>query len=112
MPGSPSYISRLNEKTTTLEPGLLLLLGTVAGNHHHRTLSIAPYGSLLAQRLKSGQESRNKKYFVQRQMPSIPNVHIPRGSPTQHAQGHASNPITTLRFHPGIALAIALGHCT
>lgn len=45
-------------------------------------------------------------------MLGIPDEYIPRGSPIQHAQGHASNSITTLRFHPGIALAIALGHCT
>ena len=88
------------------------MIGTVAGHHHLRTLSIAPYGSLMARRSKSGQERRSKKNFVQRQMLGIPDEYIPRGSPIQHAEGHASKSITTLRFHPGVAHPVALGHRT
>ena len=55
------------------------------GFHHHATLSIAAYGFLMAQRLKSGSDDSSKKNFVQRQMPAVPDDYIPRGSPARAA---------------------------
>ena len=53
------------------------------GFHHHATLSIAAYGFLMAQRLKTGGNVGGKKNFVPRQAPAIPNDYIPRGSPAR-----------------------------
>jgi SRSO17 transposase len=51
------------------------------GFHHHATLSIAAYGFLMAQRLKTGSDTSGKKNFIQRQVPVVPDDYIPRGSP-------------------------------
>ena len=51
------------------------------GFHHHASLSIAAYGFLMAQRLKSGSDASGKKNFVERQVPAVPEDYIPRGSP-------------------------------
>lgn len=53
------------------------------GFHHHATLSIAAYGFLMAQRLKTGSNAGGKKNFVQRPLPAIPRDYIPRGSPAR-----------------------------
>ena len=58
------------------------------GFHHHATLSIAAYGFLMAQRLKAGSDESDesgKKNFAQRQMPTVPDDYIPRGSPARAA---------------------------
>ena len=49
------------------------------GFHHHATLSIAAYGFLMAERLRTGREV--KKNAFQRQTPVIPDDYIARGSP-------------------------------
>ncbi|MEO7128153.1 MAG: IS701 family transposase [Rhodoferax sp.] len=53
------------------------------GFHHHATLSIAAYGFLMAQRLKSGSDASGKKNFIERQVPAVPDDYIPRGSPAR-----------------------------
>ena len=58
------------------------------GFHHHASLSIAAYGFLVAQRLKTGSGASGasgKKNFAQRQMPAVPEGYIPRGSPARSA---------------------------
>ncbi len=55
------------------------------GFHHHATLSIAAYGFLMAQRLKAGSDASGKKNCAQRQMPTIPDDYVPRGSPARAA---------------------------
>lgn len=55
------------------------------GFHHHASLSIAAYGFLMAQRLKSGNTAGGKKNFVVRKVPAVPEDYIPRGSPTRAA---------------------------
>jgi SRSO17 transposase len=58
------------------------------GFHHHATLSIAAYGFLMAQRLKTGSDASGKKNFIQRQVPVVPEDYIPRGSPAPAASRH------------------------
>ena len=54
------------------------------GFHHHATLSIAAYGFLMAQRLKtSGSNDGGKKNFAQCQVPAVPKDYIPRGRPAR-----------------------------
>lgn len=69
------------------------------GFHHHASLSIAAYGFLMAQRLKSGRDTDSKKNFAQRQMPAVPKNYIPRGSPARaasHAKlDHDATPATS-----------------
>ena len=55
------------------------------GFHHHATLSIAAYGFLMAQRLKTGSNAGGKKNFAKRQMPVVPKDYVPRGRPTRAA---------------------------
>lgn len=55
------------------------------GFHHHATLSIAAYGFLMAERLKTGSTARVKKNFHQRQVPAVPKDYVPRGSPAHTA---------------------------
>ena len=55
------------------------------GFHHHATLSIAAYGFLMAERLKTGSDASSKKNFAGRQVPAIPKDYIPRGSPARAA---------------------------
>jgi SRSO17 transposase len=55
------------------------------GFHHHATLSIAAYGFLMAQRLKTGGTASSKKNFIQRQVPAVSNDYVPRGSPSRAA---------------------------
>ena len=53
------------------------------GFHHLASLSLAAYGFLMAQRLKSGSDAGGKKNFVARQVPAVPKDYIPRGSPAR-----------------------------
>ena len=55
------------------------------GFHHHATLSIAAYGFLMAQRLKTGGTASGKKNFIQRQVPAVSTDYVPRGSPSRAA---------------------------
>ena len=56
------------------------------GFHHHATLSIAAYGFLMAQRLKTGSsDAAGKKNFAQRQVPAVPKDYVPRGRPARAA---------------------------
>jgi SRSO17 transposase len=61
------------------------------GFHHHATLSIAAYGFLMAQRLKTGGNVSGKKNFVPRQTPTISNDYVPRGSPARAASRRKLN---------------------
>lgn len=85
------------------------------GLHHHATLSIAAYGFLMAQRLKTGGDASGKKNFVQREMPAIPNDYVPRGSPA-HAASHVKLDHNVAlptgrrpRNRPGASPALQLG---
>ena len=51
------------------------------GFHHHAALSIAAYGFLMAERLAADKPGGGKKNFIERQLPALPQDHIPRGSP-------------------------------
>jgi len=53
------------------------------GFHHHATLSIAAYGFLMAQRLRMGSGSGDKKNFIERALPALPADYIARGSPAR-----------------------------
>ena len=66
------------------------------GFHHHATLSIAAYGFLMAQRLKTGSDTSGKKNFIQRQVPVVPDDYIPRGSPAR--------PASRVKFDHNVAL--------
>ena len=76
------------------------------GFHHHATLSIAAYGFLMAQRLKAGSDESGKKNFAQRQMPTVPDDYIPRGSPARAASSSgldhdaATGPVRGTRKKP------------
>jgi SRSO17 transposase len=50
------------------------------GFHHHATLTIAAYGFLVAERLRTGQAV--KKNTVARQVPALSDDYVPRGSPS------------------------------
>jgi SRSO17 transposase len=88
------------------------------GFHHHATLSIAAYGFLMAQRLKTGSDAGGKKNFVQRQMPAIPHDYIPRGSPARAASRHKLDHNVAVqvgrrpRNRPGVLPALQLGEPT
>ena len=72
------------------------------GFHHHAALSIAAYGFLVAQRLKTGSGASGKKNFAQRQMPAVPKGYIPRGSPARATPrgklDHDATPATCSRY--------------
>lgn len=54
------------------------------GFHHHGTLTIAAYGFLLTERLRSSGASGSKKNsFIQRQVPALPKDYVARGSPAR-----------------------------
>lgn len=84
------------------------------GFHHHASLSIAAYGFLMAQRLKSGSDASGKKNFIERQVPAIPQDYIPRGSPARAASRgrlhHDATPATERRSrkYPGTLPALQL----
>lgn len=86
------------------------------GFHHHATLTIAAYGFLLAERLRSSADSGSKKNtFIQRQVPALPENYVPRGSParatsrarldsdaatsTQRVPGRSRSTLSVLRPH-------------
>ena len=52
------------------------------GFHHHATLSIAAYGFIMAERLRTASDASSKKNFAERQVPAVPKDYIARGSPT------------------------------
>ena len=82
------------------------------GFHHHATLSIAAYGFLMAQRLKTDSDAGVKKNFVPCQMSVIPKDYVPRGSParaaSRHKDAHNIAPPTghLPRNHPGTLPAL------
>jgi len=84
------------------------------GFHHHASLSIAAYGFLMAQRLKSGSDASGKKNFIERQVPAVPQDYIPRGSPARAASrgrlDHDAAPPTghRPRKRPGTLSALQL----
>jgi len=53
------------------------------GFHHHASLSIAAYAFLMSERLRADQPVGGKKNFIERQLPAVPQDHIPRGSPAR-----------------------------
>jgi SRSO17 transposase len=55
------------------------------GFHHHASLSIAAYGFLMAERLKTGSEAGAKKKSAARETSAVPKHYIPRGSPARAA---------------------------
>jgi hypothetical protein len=76
----------------------------------YAALSIAAYGFLMTQRLKTGREGGGKKNSAQRQAPAVSKDYILSGA-AQRAQRHVPNSITTLRLKLSIELASVLGHC-
>jgi hypothetical protein len=85
------------------------------GFHHHASLSIAAYGFLMAQRLKTGSDARGKKNFAERQVPAVPADYVPRGSPARPASRggldhHAASSVERrTRKRPGTLSALQLG---
>ena len=85
------------------------------GFHHHATLSIAAYGFLMAQRLKTGTDTGGKKNSIQRQTPAIAKDYVPRGSPARAASRHKLDHNVALttgrrpRNRPGVLPALQLG---
>ena len=73
------------------------------GFHHHATLSIAAYGFLMAQRLKTGSDASVKKNFAERQVPAVPKDYVPRGSPARAASrsglNHDATPASERQTH-------------
>ncbi|MBC7454565.1 MAG: IS701 family transposase, partial [Massilia sp.] len=55
------------------------------GFHHHASLSIAAYGFLMAERLKTGSGAGAKKKSAAREASAVPEHYIPRGSPARAA---------------------------
>ena len=55
------------------------------GFHHHASLSIAAYGFLMAERLKTGSEAGAKKKSAAREAFVVSEHYIPRGSPARAA---------------------------
>lgn len=55
------------------------------GFHHHAALSIAACGFLMAERLVANKPVGGKKNLIERQMPTLPEDYIPRGSPARAA---------------------------
>jgi len=55
------------------------------GFHHHASLSIAAYGFLMAERLKTSSAAGAKKKFAAREAPALSEHYIPRGSPARTA---------------------------
>jgi SRSO17 transposase len=55
------------------------------GFHHHAALSIAAYGFLMAERLIADKPVGSKKNFIERQVPTLPEDYISRGSPARAA---------------------------
>ena len=82
------------------------------GFHHHATLSIAAYGFLMAQRLKTGSDAEVKINFVPRQTPVVPKDYVPRGSPARATSRHKLDHNIALatgrlpRNHPGALPAL------
>lgn len=78
--------------------------------HHHASLSIAAYGLLIAQRLKTGGDP-NGKDSVARQVPAVPEGYI-HGA-VQRKQRHVTDSITTLRLQLSASFASVQGqgHC-
>ena len=85
------------------------------GFHHHATLSIAAYGFLMAQRLKTGRDASGKKNFIQRQVPTVSKDYIPRGRPARAASRPKLDhnaPIATERLprnRPGLLPPLQFG---
>ena len=55
------------------------------GFHHHASLCIAAYGFLMAEQLSAKGPVGVKKNFAARQVPTLPDDYIPRGSPARTA---------------------------
>lgn len=85
------------------------------GFHHHATLSIAAYGFLMAHRLRAGSDASGKKNFIQRQVPTVPQDYIPRGSPARTTSRSGLNndlapaPERRTRQHSGTLPSLQLG---
>ena len=55
------------------------------GLHHHASLSIAAYAFLMSERLIAEKPVGDKKNFIERQVPALPEDYVPRGSPARAA---------------------------
>jgi len=55
------------------------------GFHHHASLSIAAYAFLMSERLIAEKPVGDKKNFIERQVPAVPQDYIPRGRPARTA---------------------------
>ncbi len=80
------------------------------GFHHPATSSIVASGIPMALRLNPGSDVGGKN-FVPRKSPSLSLPRITSLGAALRVQRHVTYSITTLRFEPGAALAIAPGHC-
>ena len=73
------------------------------GFHHHASLSIAAYAFLMSERLIAEKPVGDKKNFIERQVPAVPQDYIPRGRPARTAArgqlDHKLAPSAELRTH-------------
>lgn len=73
------------------------------GFHHHASLSIAAYAFLMSERLIAEKPVGDKKNFIERQVPAVPQDYIPRGRPVRTAArgqlDHKLAPSAELRTH-------------
>ena len=77
------------------------------GFHHHASMSIAAYGFLMAQRLKTtGGSSGGKKNFADAKCLPFPKISFL--GEAQRAQRHMPDSITSLRIHLSVALVSKL----
>ncbi|TCP10869.1 DDE family transposase [Simplicispira metamorpha] len=64
------------------------------GFHHHASLSIAAYAFLMSERLIAEKPVGDKKNFIERQVPAVPQDYIPRGRPARTAaRGQLDHPV-------------------
>jgi hypothetical protein len=79
------------------------------GFHHHTSLSVATYGYLMAQRLRTGKEVSGKKPLCNAKC--LPFSKITSLGAAQRTQRHVPNSMTRLRLRLAASLAASLGHC-
>jgi SRSO17 transposase len=78
------------------------------GFHHHTSLSVAAYGYLMAQRLRTGKEVGGKKPLCNAKC--LPFSKITSLGAAQRTQRHVPNSMTKLRLRLAASLAASLGH--
>jgi SRSO17 transposase len=79
------------------------------GFHHHAALTIAAYGFLVAERLRTDRAVGTKK--TSSNAKCLPFPPITSRVAARRAQRHVPNSIATIRHHLGVQLIHRLGHC-